>query len=289
MVKRNIAIALLILIVIAVFGAAIYMIFPHKPKAEQENRPNSVQPVMKISELFDEAVYMGSYSADTEIYADEQFAAKDVLRAALAKSSGLPENVPVMIESHSYEDLSVVFDDGRTMRSLEQAGVTNVMIVASIPKMSGDVFYAYNVQVKIKESRTPKNTEAPADTAPAVSRVTKVTTMPAWWYNWDDTDETTAAVTAAVSVSKPSWAKVTTAAAVTAKPPVTVQAEHPVTEVPSPSVEPSKEPDPPSPPQQPEDPPSQAAPEPPPQQPADPPAPAEPEPQAPAEPEQAEG
>ena len=111
MIKRNIAIGVLILIIVAVFAGAIFMIFPHS-KNDEKDKNESVQPVMKISDVIDEAVYMGSYSTDAEVYADEQFAAKEILRTALAKSSGLPENVPVMIESYNYENLSVFFDDG---------------------------------------------------------------------------------------------------------------------------------------------------------------------------------
>lgn len=265
MIKRNIAIGILILIIVVVFAVAIINILPHgKSENVVENKSN--QPVMRVSDVIEEAVYMGSYTSDTEIYAEEQFAAKDVLRSALAKSSGLPENVTVMIESHNYEDLSVVFDDGKTMRVLEQPGSASVVIVALMPKLSGDVYYAYNVQINVKESRTVKTTEVTKTTGPAVSRAAQKVTA-AW--RWEEEDVTTAAVTKV-------WSKVTTAAvsagtgpAVSAKP-----SDNPVTEVPV-QTEPSSAPEP--------EQPAEPSVDPEPEQPADPPA--EPEPEQPANPE----
>lgn len=291
MIRRYIAIALLLLFVIAVFTVAIWLIMPHDKKVQTENSvTNSAQPMVRISDIIGEAVYMGSYSTDAEIFADEPFAAKDVLRSALAKSAGTPENVAVMIESYNYETLSVVFDDGRTMRTLEQPGTGNVMIVASIPKGNGDVFYAYNVQIDVKESRTPKNTEAP-EVSEGVTTSVWLTTAPSWNWEWDEEDVTEAVTTkktwsnnaktttAAAAIKPSATAKVTAAASpshvITEKP-----AEKPVTEAPPPSVEPES----PSPAEQPSVAPSVAEPEP--QQPEPEPEPEpQPEPQPEPEPE----
>ncbi|WP_044974724.1 hypothetical protein [Ruminococcus sp. HUN007] len=291
MFRRNIAIALLVLMVIAVFTVAIWFILPHNNKKDNQNTGNnSSQPMMKVSDIIGEAVYMGSYSTDTEIYAEEPFAAKDTLRRALAKSSGLPDNASVMIEAHNFDDLSVVFDDGRTMRTLEQPGIGNVMIVASIPKPNGDTFYAYNVQITVKESRIPKNTESPDVTEGIVTSV-GLTAAPSWEWKKDEAEETEAVTTkkiwtapktttaAAKASSKPSaTAKVTEAAAV----PVTeAPSVNPVTEAPSPQAEP----DPPSVPPSVEEPaPQPQVPEP---QEPDPPQQQEPEPEPEPQPEAA--
>lgn len=281
MVKRNIAIAILICVIIAIFAVAIIMIVPHNKTGNKEKN-ESVQPVMKISDVIDEAVYMGAYSTDTEIFADEQFAAKDILRTALAKSSGIPENMPVMIESYNYDNLSVFFDDGRTMRTLEQSGMANVMIVASIPKPNGDVYYAYNVQISVNESRTPKNTSVPDVTGSDLNFVTKkttVSTIPSWMWNNDYEDVTTAVT------KKSTWTKTTTAAlkpSVT-KPAVTDGVTVPATDavsvpdVTEPPVQNEPEPEVPSADPQPETP---AEPEPP----SEPDPPAEPEPEPPVDP-----
>lgn len=264
MFRRNIAIAFLVFMVLAVFTTAIWFILPHDGKKNKDSNTgtSSSQPMMKISDIIGEAVYMGSYSSDTEIYAEEPFAAKDTLRRALAKSSGLSDTATVMIESYNFDDLSVVFDDGRTMRTLEQPGIGNVMIVASIPKLNGDIFYAYNVQITVKESRTPKNTEVSGVTDGVTTSV-GFTSAPSWNWKWEEEDETEAVTT------KKSWSapKTTTAAAgASVKPSVTAKVTaaaapvteapsvNPVTEAPAPSVEPDppsvepsvQEPDPPS-------------------------------------------
>ena len=112
-----------------------------------------------------------------------------------------------MIESYNYENLSVFFDDGRTMRTLEQPGMANVMIVASIPKQNGDVYYSYNVQISVNESRTPKNTLSPdvtgSDTK-LITHSTGVTTVKPFDDKWGGNNAVTAAVT------KKTWTKVTT-------------------------------------------------------------------------------
>lgn len=228
MLKRNIAIGILILIIIAIFCVAIYLVFPHNKNGDSVKN-ESEQPVFKISDVIGEAVYMGSYSTDEEVFADEQFSAKDILRAALVKSSGLPENVPVMIESYNYDNLSVCFDDGRTMRTLEQPGMATVMIVASIPKAGGDVYYAYNVQISVNESRIPANTLPPDVTGSDMKLITHptgVTTVKPFDDKWGGNYGTTA-------VTKKTWTKVTTAPSVT-KPSVTKpSATNPVTEAPA--------------------------------------------------------
>lgn len=253
MFRRNIAIAILILVVVAVFTAAIMIILPHGSKSDSGGNTgnvNSSQPMVKISDIIGEAVYMGSYDADTEIYAEEPFPAKDVLRSALAKSSGIPDSATLMIESHDFDTLSVVFDDGRTMRTLEQPGVGTVMIVASIPKANSDVFYAYNVQINVKESRLPKTTEGPAVSETITTSVQLVSEAPYW--NWDDAEETEAVTT------KKTWTapKTTTAAGASPKPSVTAAAVtkkteapavNPVTEAPKPSPSPTVATDPPAP------------------------------------------
>ena len=251
MFRRNIAIAVLVLVVVAVFTAAIMIILPHGSKSGSggnTGNANSSQPMVKISDIIGEAVYMGFYNADTEIYADEPFPAKDVLRSALSKSSGIPENATLMIESHDFDTLSVVFDDGRTMRTMEQPGVGTVMIVASIPQASSDVFYAYNVQINVRESRLPKETEGPAVSETLVTSVQLVSEAPSW--NWDDADETEAVTT------KKTWSapKTTTAAAASPKPSVTAgpkkteaPSANPVTEAPKPSPSPIVATDPPAP------------------------------------------
>ena len=103
MFRRNIAIAFLVFMVLAVFTTAIWFILPHDNKKNNDSNTgtSSSQSMMKISDIIGEAVYMGSYSSDTEIYAEEPFAAKDTLRRALAKSSGLADNATVMIESYN--------------------------------------------------------------------------------------------------------------------------------------------------------------------------------------------
>ena len=67
MLKRNIAIAILICVIIAIFAVAIIAIVPHN-KNKNNDKNESIQPVMKISDFIDEAVYMGAYSTDTEMY-----------------------------------------------------------------------------------------------------------------------------------------------------------------------------------------------------------------------------
>lgn len=285
MIKRNIAISALILIIIAVFSVAIIKILTAGAGSETAKKTGSTQPFMKISDVISEAVYMGSYSSDTEIYADEQFSAKDVLRSAIRRSESLPETVDVLIEGHNYNDLSVMFDDGNTMKLLEQPGTATVMIVASIPKLSGDVFYAYNVQIVVNESRSPDGTDAPSVTGVTVSRITRLPVTRAYWA-WDDDEDETTAVSAKVT-----WAKVTTAAAagsgtktyVTAAATEAEPSQHPVTEAPAPSEPPSVEPSA-AEPEPPSAEPSVADPEPPaPESPSEPDPPADPEPEPPAE------
>lgn len=263
MIKRNIAIGILIIIIVAIFTVAIMTIMP-KGKKEEIKQTYTNQPVMRVSDFIEEAVYMGSYSSDTEIFTDEPAAAKDVLRSALAKSSGLPENVTVMIESHNYDDLSVVYDDGQTMRTFDQPGTTSVYIVALIPKLSGDVYYAYSVQVKVKESEKPAETTE----EPKVSKVTRAAvTTPAW--KWENYEEVTTEVT--TKQAGKTTTAVTAAATAAATKPVTKPepTEAPVTEPPAP---PSATPEPQAPPE-PVQPPS----DPEPQQPSDP-GPADPGP-----------
>lgn len=312
MIKRNIAIFILILIIIIAFAATISIfIFGKKDKENSPAEPNGVKATIKISDVIDEAVYMGAFSSETPIFADEPFSAKETLRSALAKSNGVPEAALIKIDDFNIDDLSIFFDDGRTMRTLSQSGNTNVMIVAAVSQHNDDVYYAYNVEISVGESKTPRETAAQiTETDISGSALTLITTTTAvttteksWGWN-NSWNYTTTPKKAAFTTSKPknsSWVTttktpvttedkededVTTAPSVT-EPPVTDPPAPPETDPPAPpETDPPapSETDPPAPPET--DPPAPPETDPPAPPETDPPAPPENDPPAPPENEQ---
>lgn len=170
MIKRNIAIAILVTVLAAALIAMVVFVISGWKKDNTTMINTTGKPTIKISEVINEAIYMGAYTANLEIFADEPFSSSDILRYALTTNTNETDILleDINIDGEDLNNCSVFFDDGRTMRTINQPGTTNVMVIASVEKSGKDVYYAYNIEIPVSPSRNAaEGTAAPEETVSA--------------------------------------------------------------------------------------------------------------------------